>query len=153
MMNLASEVVIRLQGRTFCTAESCTGGGIGAAVTAVAGASAVFKGGIISYCNEIKEELLAVPEFVLSEYGAVSAETAQAMAKGARRALKTDIAVSVTGLAGPSGDDFGNPVGTVHIGYADDKICISKQYLFQGNRDQIRQQSIEAALRMVLEYA
>ena len=153
MMNLASDVVSRLQGKTLCTAESCTGGGIGAAITAVAGASAVYKGGIISYCNEIKKAILAVPESVLSTCGAVSAETAEAMARGARKVMDTDIAVSVTGLAGPSGDDFGNPVGTVYIGYADDRRCISQRFLFVGDREAVRKQATEAALTIILQYA
>ena len=151
MMNRASEVIIRLQGKTLATAESCTGGGIGQVLTSVPGASNVYKGGIISYCNEIKHKLLGVPIGTLAEFGAVSAPVAEAMAEGARRALETDIAVSVTGLAGPSGDDYGNPVGTVYIGYADGKNVISRHFLFPGDRDAVRKQAVEAALEMILE--
>ena len=132
MMTQASEVIRLLQGRTLVTAESCTGGGIGAALTAISGASAVYKGGIISYCDEVKHRMLGVSEAVLKEVGAVSATVAEAMAQGARVALKADAAVSVTGLAGPSGDDYGNPVGTVYIGYADEKICTSRYFCFSG---------------------
>lgn len=153
MTSPAFEVISRLQGRTLATAESCTGGGIGAALTAVPGASNVYKGGIISYCNEIKTKLLDVPEQMLENCGAVSAPVAEAMAKGARAALDADIAVSVTGLAGPSGDEFGNPVGTVFIGYADKNTCLSRQFQFIGNRDEIRVQSVDAALKWILEYA
>lgn len=153
MTNLAFDVIQALQGKSLSTAESCTGGGIGAALTAVAGASAVYKGGIVSYCNEIKETLLDVPAQLLVQYGAVSAPVAEAMVLGAKRALNTDVAVSVTGLAGPSGDDFGNPVGTVFIGYADGKRCISQAFSFQGNREEIRKQAVDAALKLILKYA
>lgn len=144
-------MISRLRGKTLATAESCTGGGIGQALTAVPGASEVYKGGIISYCNEIKHKLLDVPVNTLAEFGAVSAPVAEAMAKGARSALNADIAVSVTGLAGPSGDEFGNPVGTVFIGYADEKIAISRHFLFSGDRDAIRKQAVNAALELILE--
>ena len=85
-----SDIIELLQGKTLATAESCTGGGIGAAITAIPGSSAVFKGGIISYCNEIKHELLGVDEVILSQFGAVSAPVAEAMAEGARKALKAE---------------------------------------------------------------
>ena len=153
MTSPAFDVIARLQGRTLATAESCTGGGIGEALTQVSGASAVYKGGIISYCNEIKWKLLSVPEEFLNTYGAVSASVARAMAQGAREALNTDIAVSVTGLAGPSGDEYGNPVGTVFLGYADEKITLSRHYLFSGDRDAIRKQAVDAALELILENA
>lgn len=150
-MTLCKQVLDALEGKTLATAESCTGGGIGQALTAVAGASKVYKGGIISYCNEIKHRLLAVPEELLAEFGAVSAPVAKAMAEGARAVLQADVAVSVTGLAGPSGDEFGNPVGTVFIGYADEKGSFSGKFLFSGDREQVRQQAVEAALRLILE--
>ena len=151
MMTLAFDVIKRLQGRTLATAESCTGGGIGYVLTAVSGASNVYKGGIISYCNEIKEKCLGVSGKTLGEFGAVSAQVAREMAAGARIALNADIAVSVTGLAGPSGDDFGNPVGTVYIGYADEKICIARHFLFDGDREAVRTQAVAAALNFILE--
>lgn len=151
MNNLAEQVIRRLQGKTLAAAESCTGGGIGAALTAVAGSSAVFKGGIISYCNEIKTCLLGVPADILENFGAVSAPVAKAMAQGAKAALKTDVAVSVTGLAGPGGDEFGNPVGTVFIGYADNLECISCEFRFEGSREEIRNQAIISALELILQ--
>lgn len=151
MMNLSCDVLKALQGKTLATAESCTGGGIGAAITAVPGSSAVYKGGIISYTNEIKQKLLGVPAELLTDFGAVSAPVAEAMAKGARKALNADIAVSVTGLAGPGGDDYGNPVGTVYIGYADDKQTISRLYRFKGNRQAVQTAAIQAALQLILE--
>ena len=140
-----------MQGRSLATAESCTGGGIGECLTAVPGASKVFKGGIISYCNEIKEKLLNVPREILDEYGAVSMPVAKAMAQGARNALGADVAVSVTGLAGPSGDEFGNPVGTVWIGYADEKICIARKFAFAGDRESVRRQAVAESLKLLLE--
>ncbi|MBQ7329339.1 MAG: CinA family protein [Oscillospiraceae bacterium] len=151
MTNLSSDVIKALQGRTLATAESCTGGGIGAALTAVSGSSAVYKGGIISYTNEIKENLLGVPAAMLAQYGAVSEPVARAMAEGARKALQTDIAVSVTGLAGPGGDEYGNPVGTVFIGYADATVSYANEYHFIGDREEVRNQAIQAALQIILE--
>ena len=151
MNDIAKQVIASLQGKTLATAESCTGGGIGAALTAVSGSSAVFKGGIISYCNEIKHRLLGVPEDLLADRGAVSAPVAEAMSLGVKNALQTDIAVSVTGLAGPGGDEFGNPVGTVFIGYADEKCCISREFHFIGDREEVRKQAINSALMLILE--
>ena len=151
MTNLCFDVLKVLKGRTLATAESCTGGGIGEAITAIAGSSAVYKGGIISYCNEIKQKLLGVDAMTLERCGAVSAPVAEAMATGAMLALNADIAVSTTGLAGPGGDDYGNPVGTVYIGYADSKQCVSRKFLFRGDREAVRRQAVEAALRFVLE--
>lgn len=151
MMTLASEVIRLLDGKTLATAESCTGGGIGSALTAVAGSSAVYKGGIISYCNEIKEKLLAVPNTILEQVGAVSRQVALEMAQGARDTLDADVAVSVTGLAGPGGDDFGNPVGTVFIGYADKDGAIAQHFCFQGDRKAVRAQAVDAALKLIIE--
>ena len=150
MMSLCCDVLSALRGKTLVTAESLTGGGIGAALTGVSGASAVYKGGIISYTNAVKHKLLGVPMEILNEYGAVSAPTAKAMAEGARKVLEADVAVSVTGLAGPGGDAFGNPVGTVFIGYSDNRITEVRHCLFSGDRESIRNQTIEAALRLVI---
>lgn len=135
----------------MATAESLTGGGIGAAITAVSGASKVYAGGIISYTNEVKHALLGVPQEYLDQLGAVSGPVAKAMAEGARKALKADVAVSVTGLAGPDGDEFGHSVGTVFIGYADGKTALSREYHFPGDREAVRSQTILAALDLVLE--
>ncbi len=152
MTNPASKVLSALKGRTLATAESCTGGGIGAALTAVPGASSVYKGGVISYCNEIKHTLLGVDMQLLDTVGAVSAPVAEAMAQGARRALGTDLAVSSTGLLGPGGDDFGNAVGTVFLGIAWKTGSLAREYRFSGNREQIRQQAVEAALKLLSEH-
>lgn len=151
MMKLSCNVIQSLQGKTLVTAESCTGGGIGAALTAIPGSSAVFKGGVISYTNQVKSELLHVDPLLLQTVGPVSAQVAEAMASGVRELLCADIAVSVTGLAGPSGDDFGNPVGTVFVGYSDISHTCSEHYIFYGDRECIRQQAIEAALNITLK--
>lgn len=152
-MSLCCEVLERLSGKTLVTAESLTGGGIGAALTAVPGSSEVYKGGVISYTNWVKENILRVPGEVLETYGAVSAQTAQTMAWGVRELLKADVAVSVTGLAGPGGDEFGNPVGTVFIGYQDEKTAQVIGCHFIGTREEIRNQTIDRALKLVLENA
>ena len=150
-MALCFDVLKSLEGKTLVTAESLTGGGIGAAVTAVPGASAVYKGGVISYTNEVKNQVLGVPAEVLEQYGAVSEPTARAMAMGVRRLLKADVSVSVTGLAGPTGDDYGNPVGTVFIGYAEEKSAVVREFHFTGTREEIREKTMESALKLILE--
>ena len=150
-MSLCCDVLKTLEGRSLATAESCTGGGIGAAITSVSGSSAIYKGGIISYCNEIKNALLGVDAALLENFGAVSAPVASAMASGAREALKADVAVSTTGLAGPGGDEFGNPVGTVYIGYADKEQCFAREFHFKGNREEVRTEAIRAALSLIIE--
>ena len=152
MMNLCCDVLKSLHGKTLATAESCTGGMIGAALTAVPGSSATYKGGVISYTNQVKNGILGVPLEILDQFGAVSAPVAKAMASGARGVLEADVAISVTGLAGPGGDEFGNRVGTVYVGYADAKRCIVKHFLFEGGREQVRSQAVEAALKIILEY-
>ena len=149
--SLSAKVLTALAGKRLATAESLTGGGIGQAITSVSGASAVFAGGIISYTNEVKNKVLGVPVEILDTHGAVSAPVAKAMAEGARRVIGADVAVAVTGLAGPSGDEFGNPVGTVFIGYADEDTAFAREYHFDGSREEVREQTICAALALILE--
>lgn len=151
MTSLCCKVLKALRGKTLVTAESCTGGGIGAALTAVPGSSDVYKGGIISYTNWVKHNLLGVDQKLLDTLGAVSAPVAEAMAEGARKVLRADIAVSVTGLAGPGGDEFGNPVGLVFIGYSDCRKTLSHRFLFPGDREAVRQNACREALKLVLE--
>lgn len=151
MTRLCCDVLTRLEGKTLVTAESLTGGGIGAALTAVPGSSAVYKGGVISYTDWVKQTILGVPQHLLQELGAVSAPVAEAMAVGARKALDADVAVSVTGLAGPGGDEFGHEVGTVFIGYADENASQAREYHFSGDREDVRNQTILAALELILE--
>lgn len=149
--SLCCDVLKCLEGKTLATAESLTGGGIGAAITGISGASAVYLGGVVSYTDEVKQRLLGVPEDVLMTCGAVSEPTARAMAAGVRQLLKADVAVSVTGLAGPGGDDFGNPVGTVFIGYADAQATITEHHIFSGTREEVREQTVVAALKLILK--
>lgn len=151
MTTLCCEVLNALAGKTLATAESCTGGMIGAALTAVPGASRVYKGGVVSYWSEVKEKLLGVSGEDLENLGPVSMQVAGAMAQGTRKLLKTDVAVSVTGLAGPDGDEFGRPVGTVFVGFDNGARTVVRQYRFGGDRDSVRRQAAEAALKLILE--
>jgi len=151
-MILSFNVINRLSGKTLSSAESLTGGGIGAALTAVPGSSAIYKGGVISYTDEIKTKVLGVSPAMLKEYGAVSAPVAEGMVIGVRKLLDTDIAVSVTGLAGPSGDSFENPVGTVYVGYQDRLRTVVQHFCFDGDRDAVRAQTIDAALKLILQF-
>ena len=151
MTSLTCDVIKALKGKTLVTAESCTGGGIGAALTSVPGSSEVFKGGIICYTNWVKENILEIEPTVLKKYGAVSVPVAAYMALNARLMLDADIGLSVTGLAGPGGDDYGNPVGTVCIGYSSHTRSITKQFRFSGDREAVREHAIDAALTIVLE--
>ena len=151
-MSRSFDVIHRLTGKTLVTAESLTGGGIGTSLTAVSGSSAVYKGGVISYTNEIKRKVLGVSQELLDRYGAVSAWVAGEMVTGVRNLMGADIAISVTGLAGPTGDEFGHSVGTVFIGYEDHKQTIVKQYHFEGDRESVRSQTIDAALDLILQY-
>ena len=153
MTTLCCDVLKTLEGRTLVTAESCTGGGIGAALTAIPGSSSVYKGGIISYTNWVKENILGVDPELLRTVGAVSAPVAESMAMGARQRLQSDVAVSVTGLAGPVGDEHGNPVGTVFIGYCDSKCCESRHFVFAGGREEVRTQAAREALKLVRQKA
>ena len=151
MTALCCNVLQKLQGKTLATAESLTGGGIGASITGISGASAVYKGGVISYTNEIKHRILGVSQETLDVHGAVSCQTAEEMAIGVRRLLEADVAVSVTGLAGPGGDEFGNPVGTVCIGYCSEGRSFAVKHHFPGDREAVRRQTIEAALKLILD--
>ena len=150
-MHLGCDVLKLLEGKTLATAESLTGGGIGAVLTAVPGASAVYKGGVISYTNEIKARVLGVSPDTLEVHGAVSCATAEEMAVGVRALLQSDVAVSVTGLAGPGGDEYGNPVGTVCIGYSDAWESFAVRLHFEGDREAVREQTIRAALELIID--
>ena len=151
MTNLTCDVIKALKGKTLVTAESCTGGGIGAALTSVPGSSVVFKGGIICYTNWVKENILEIEPSMIKKYGAVSVPVAATMALNARLKMDADIGLSVTGLAGPGGDEYGNPVGTVCIGYSSHDGSLTKQFRFSGDREEVREHAIHAALTIVLE--
>lgn len=153
MPRAAERLVSLLSARqmTCATAESCTGGGIGAAITSVSGASAVYKGGIISYANEAKENLLGVAAATLVQYGAVSAETAAQMAQGARRQLKVDLAVSVTGVAGPTGGTPEKPVGLVWFGVDSARGTFTEKRQFTGDRAAIRAATVSRAIDLLIK--
>lgn len=151
MTTAAEELValLRTKGMTCATAESCTGGGVGSAITAVPGSSAVFVGGVISYANAVKERVLGVAPETLATVGAVSAETAAQMAAGARRLLQSDLAVAVTGIAGPDGGSDAKPVGLVWFGLATAAGVRTEQRRFGGDRAQVRAQAVSHALGLL----
>jgi PncC family amidohydrolase len=143
---------------TLCTAESCTGGLVGALCTSLPGSSAWFAGGIIAYDNSLKERLLGVPAEILHQYGAVSKETARVMLIGARKACAADCAIAITGIAGPDGGSVEKPVGFVVIGVAvpnkllaeqqcPQEVIISKT--FSGDRSDNRWSAAIKALQML----
>lgn len=137
---------------TLGTAESCTGGLVAKRLTDLPGASAVFKGGVVSYTNEVKAGVLGVPQEMLDEFGAVSAQVAQAMAQGARRALGCDLAVALTGVAGPDPDDRGNPVGLVYAALdTPEGTRVRELHLING-RARIRTVAATNAFDMVRRY-
>ena len=139
---------------TVGTAESCTGGLIAAAITAVPGSSEYFLGGVVSYANSVKAKLLGVPEEILGTVGAVSGECARFMAQGAATALGADWAVSVTGVAGPTGGDAVRPVGTVYLGAArGDTVYVEKLFVSRPDRALIRARAAQEALVLALRLA
>ena len=150
-MTVAEKLValLKAQGLTCATAESCTGGGVGSAITAVPGSSAVFAGGVISYSNEVKHEVLGVAAEALDRFGAVSSEVAAQMAVGARNLLKTDLAVSLTGIAGPDGGSEEKPVGLVWFGLATKGGVRTEKAIFRGDRARVREQAVIHALGML----
>ncbi len=151
--SVAEELVssAREKNITLGTAESCTGGLISAVITDVAGASAVFFGGIVSYDNSVKRGILGVRPETLAAHGAVSHETAAEMARGAVHALGVDLACSVTGIAGPGGGTPEKPVGLVYVAVANkDGILEVKENRFSGDRSEIRRETAETALCMLL---
>lgn len=136
---------------TVATAESCTGGLIAASLTEVPGSSAVVRGGVVSYVNDVKMKSLDVPETAFVDGSAVCEDVAVAMAFGAASGLGADVACSVTGIAGPGGEEPGKPVGTVWIGISSSGSAFAKEFHFKGNRENVRAQATQAALEMILE--
>jgi PncC family amidohydrolase len=147
-MTVAEKLVALLNAKslTCATAESCTGGGVSSAITAVAGSSSVYLGGVVSYANSVKENVLGVPSSVLEEFGAVSSQTAAAMAEGARKLVGADFAVSVTGIAGPSGGSEEKPVGLVWFALSSKSGVRTEKAIFSGDRDTVRHQAVMHAL-------
>jgi nicotinamide-nucleotide amidase len=134
---------------TVSTAESCTGGGLSARLVRVPGVSAAFKGGVTAYANEIKMDHLAVPARVLEEKGAVSPETALAMAQGVARAFRTEVGVGITGIAGPEGGTPEKPVGTVCVAVATPCVETTRKYLCGGDRPRVQALAVAYALDML----
>ena len=151
---LANQIGILLlqKNQTLATAESCTGGLIGHRLTEVAGSSAYFMGGVISYSNEAKMHFLNVQEATLIAVGAVSEEVAREMAAGAKNAFQTDFALSVTGIAGPGGGTPDKPVGLTYIGLATPEGVTVQRHVWQGERSEVKSQSANAAMQMLLDY-
>lgn len=146
--------MLQNRGWMLGTAESCTGGKVSAVCTAMAGSSAWFEGGIVSYANAVKESLLQVDSALIARHGAVSQEVAEAMALGALDSLGVDVAVAITGIAGPSGGTVDKPVGTVWVAVGlrhPDCATLSKCFCFQGDREAIRVGASQAAFYLILQ--
>ena len=141
--------LLRQNGQTLAVAESCTGGMLGAALTAVAGSSDCFLGGVVTYSNRSKRDLLGVPQSDLVRYGAVSESVALAMARGAAEKLQADWALSVTGIAGPGGGTEKKPVGTVFVGLWGSGHSTARRLTVRGNRGIVRERSVNWALDML----
>ena len=155
-MSIEKQTVELLKSKKLklATAESCTGGLISKRITDVSGSSEVFEGGVVCYSNRFKENVLGVSLETLKKYGAVSRETAREMVKGVLSLTKADIAVAVTGIAGPSSDDTNKPVGLVYIAVSDGKSTIVKKLLNNFTcdvREQNRNISADTALEMIME--
>ncbi len=139
------------RGLTLAVAESCTGGALAAAITDLPGVSSFFLGGIVSYANEVKRELLAVPADVLAKQGAVSEETARAMAEGVRARIGADVGLSTTGIAGPGGETPTKPVGLVYIAASTPERTLVRRDVWPGDRAAVRTASVRAALELAMQ--
>lgn len=149
LQNLTQEVASLLSAKnlTVATAESCTGGWIGKMLTDISGSSAYYPGGVIAYSNDIKHKVLGVAADSLNKYGAVSSQVAQQMALGVKRVFDVDIAVAVTGIAGPTGGSADKPVGTVWFAWAlPDGSVVAKEECFAGSREDVRKSTVYKAL-------
>lgn len=136
----------------LATVESCTGGMVAAALTEIAGSSAVVERGFVTYSNEAKTEMVGVPADLIAKHGAVSEEVARAMAEGALKVAPVDLAVSITGIAGPGGGSEAKPVGLVHFACArKSRPTVVERHVFEGDRSAIRQQAALTALRLLRE--
>lgn len=144
--------LLKDRGLTLGTAESCTGGLIAKRITDIPGASQILMGGVVSYTNRVKEKVLGVPHTLLEEVGAVSPQVAQEMAQGAKRVLESDLAVSVTGLAGPEADEFGHTGGTVFLALTDGIDSWTLETHLGTDRATVRNQAADLALDLVLRY-
>ena len=154
MTSLAQDVVnlLRQKGLTLAVVESATGGLISHLITNVPGSSDVYKGSITSYSNEAKIKVVGVSEDSISQYGAVSPQVAEEMARGGRRALDADVCIADTGIAGPSGATPGKPVGLFYIGLSHTGGTYTQKHEFKGNREENKRSAAEAALGWLREY-
>jgi len=143
---------LRSRGIRMSAAESCTGGLLGAEITSIPGASEVFLGSAVTYSNESKTSVLGVSESTLMVHGAVSTETAREMARGSVRAYGSDVAVSITGIAGPGGGTPEKPVGTVCMAVSDGEREVATKFIFKGDRDSVRDQSVREACRLLIDF-
>ncbi|WP_339476172.1 CinA family protein [Pseudomonas sp. RL_5y_Pfl2_73] len=152
---LAAELGRRLQllNAHVTTAESCTGGGIAEAITRIPGSSAWFEAGFVTYSNRQKSQQLDVPTELFEKVGAVSREVVEAMVRGAQHKSLARFAVAVSGVAGPDGGSSNKPVGTVWLAWGVGEVVISEQRFFAGNRDEVRRQTVKAALEGLLQHA
>ena len=153
MQALVKELSDKLRAKKWMlvTAESCTGGMIAAEITDLAGSSAVFDRGFVTYSNDAKIDLLGVDKKTLKEHGAVSSQVAEEMAQGALKNSKAQLTVSVTGIAGPDGGSEEKPVGLVYLGIATKGNCTSHHRQCEGSRAEIRQQTVEEALKLLID--
>lgn len=154
ILDLAAQVGKALQqkGLILSTAESCTGGGVAQAVTEVAGSTGWFDCGFVTYSNASKTELLDVPDALMAQLGSVSEEVAAAMAQGALGSSNAHVAVSTTGIAGPTGAVPGKPVGTVCFGWANGDTVQTERLVFAGDRQAVREQAVAHALQGLLRF-
>ncbi len=154
MDELAKKVAHLLKERNMkvATAESCTGGLIGHTITNIPGSSEYYEGGVISYSNALKMNLLGVKEEILAKYGAVSEQTAREMADGIRKKASVDIGIATTGIAGPGGGTPEKPVGLVYIAISSEKETKVEKHLFHGNRWENKESTCRAALNLLLNY-
>lgn len=136
---------------TIATAESCTGGLLGKSITDVPGSSAVYPGGVISYCNRVKHEILGVEQDLLDTLGAVSEPVARQMAEGVRRVIGADVGVGITGIAGPDSDGTGRPVGLVYIAASGGARSLARECRFDGDRAAVRTRAAEAAAELAFQ--
>jgi len=137
---------------TIGTVESATGGRIADKITNVSGSSDYFKGSVVAYSNEVKIDIAGVNRATIQDYGAVSLQTAIEMAQGGRRLLNVDVCISDTGIAGPSGGSPEKPVGLFYLALATMDESLSQKYIFSGNREQNKQDAVEATLKMLKQY-
>jgi len=154
MQNLIQQAHLRLlkSGKTVATAESCTAGLLSSLLTQLPESSRYFILGIASYNNQAKQNVLRIPAAVIRKKGAVSKEAALLMAQNVRKLAKTDLGISITGIAGPSGGTARNPVGTVFIALSAKNKTVCKKFFFQGNRSAVRKQASLKALQLLNAY-